>query len=198
MWAAVSVSRFSCIPNNYVSAWAAQKLGGWCAAARQIRGVSVDLMGRDNLWLGEAVVEENGPISALRMTSMANLGSWLSNFSIFVPTSAAARSITGVYDLPVASFRALGVITNTPATDAYRGAGRPEANYAIERMIDIVAAELGLDRLAVRKENLIQPEQIPYKMAQGARLIQAICRPCWMPRWTRQTGKALRRAANRL
>jgi carbon-monoxide dehydrogenase large subunit len=158
-------------PEQLCIAWAARKLGR-LVRWQQDRSEAFlsDLMGRDNLWLGEAVVEENGRISALRMTSMANLGSWLSNFSIFVPTSAAARSITGVYDLPVASFRALGVITNTPATDAYRGAGRPEANYAIERMIDIVAAELGLDRLAVRKENLIQPEQIPYKMAQGGEI----------------------------
>lgn len=158
-------------PEQLCIAWAAKKLGRlvrW--QLDRSEAYLSDLHGRDNIWLGEAVVEDNGRITALRMTSEANMGSWLSNYSIFVPTAAAVRSITGVYDLPVASFRAIGVLTNTPATDAYRGAGRPEANYAIERLVDIVAAELGLDRLAVRRANIIKPEQIPYKLAQGGEI----------------------------
>ncbi len=61
----------------------------------------------------------------------------------------------------------MGIVTNTPAVDAFRGAGRPEANYLLERLMDHIAVELDLDRIAVRQANLIQPEQIPYAMIEG-------------------------------
>ena len=73
--------------------------------------------------------------------------------------------MTGCYDIQTAGMSVKGVMTNTPAVDAYRGAGRPEANYVIERLMDHIAAELGLDRIAVRKTNMIKPEQIPYTLA---------------------------------
>ena len=126
-----------------------------------------DLHGRDNRSKARAVIDKNGKIKALDVEVHANLGSWLSNMSIFIPTHSACRTLTGPYDIKIARMRVKGVITNTPAIDAYRGAGRPEANYLLERLIDHIAFEMNLDRVEVRKINLIKPEQIPYEMVKG-------------------------------
>ena len=108
---------------------------------------------------------DEGRIEALEINCHANMGSWLSNFRIYIPTLSACRTMTGCYDIQAAGMSVKGVMTNTPAVDAYRGAGRPEANYVIERLMDHIAAELGLDRIVVRKTNMIKPEQIPYTLA---------------------------------
>ena len=126
-----------------------------------------DLHGRDNRSVARAAVDADGRVLALDVRVHANMGSWLSNFSCYIPTLSACRTLTGPYDIQIAGMQVLGIVTNTPAVDAFRGAGRPEANYLLERLMDHIAAELHIDRIAVRQANLIQPEQIPYAMIEG-------------------------------
>ena len=126
-----------------------------------------DLHGRDNRSVARAAVDADGRVLALDVRVHANMGSWLSNFSCYIPTLSACRTLTGPYDIQIAGMQVLGIVTNTPAVDAFRGAGRPEANYLLERLMDHIAAELQIDRIAVRQANLIQPEQIPYAMIEG-------------------------------
>ena len=153
-------------PEQVCISWAAQKLGKM-VRWQQDRSEAFlsDLQGRDHRTKARAVVTDEGRIEALEINCHANMGSWLSNFGIYIPTLSACRTMTGCYDIQAAGMSVKGVMTNTPAVDAYRGAGRPEANYVIERLMDHIAAELGLDRIVVRKTNLIKPEQIPYTLA---------------------------------
>ena len=153
-------------PEQVCISWAAQKLGRM-VRWQQDRSEAFlsDLHGRDHRTKARAVVTDEGRIEALEINCHANMGSWLSNYGIYIPTLSACRTMTGCYDIQTAGMSVKGVMTNTPAVDAYRGAGRPEANYVIERLMDHIAAELGLDRIAVRKTNMIKPEQIPYTLA---------------------------------
>src|SRR5262249_17957974 len=83
------------------------------------------------------------------------------------PLSKGAGLITGSYDIPAASLRALAIFTNTTPTQAYRSSGRPEVTFAIERLIDVAAAQLGVDRVALRRRNLVRPNRMPYRNAVG-------------------------------
>ena len=95
------------------------------------------------------------------------MGAWLSNFSTYIPTMSGCRTLTTIYDIPATSLRVIGVVTNTPAVDAYRGAGRPEANYLMERLMDHIAGITGKSRTDIRKLNMIKASQIPYEMPVG-------------------------------
>ncbi len=113
------------------------------------------------------MIDKTGKVHALAVTVHANMGSWLSNFSTYIPTLSGSRTLTTNYAIPVASLRVLGIMTNTPAVDAYRGAGRPEANYVMERLMDHIAEHVGIDRVEVRRRNLIRADQIPFTMVCG-------------------------------
>ena len=155
-------------PEQLIIAWAARRLGRrirW-QQARSDSFVS-DLHGRDNRTKARAVIDKTGKVHALAVTVHANMGSWLSNFSTYIPTLSGSRTLTTNYAIPVASLRVLGVMTNTPAVDAYRGAGRPEANYVMERLMDHIAEHVGIDRVEVRRRNLIRADQIPFTMVCG-------------------------------
>jgi carbon-monoxide dehydrogenase large subunit len=155
-------------PEQICLAWAARRLGTMVRwQQNRSDGFLSDLHGRDNRTKMRAAIDETGRIHAIQVEVYANLGAWLSNFSTYIPTLSGSRSLTSVYDLPKASLVVRGVMTNTPAVDAYRGAGRPEANYAMERLMDHIAAATGRDRIAVRRVNMIKPTQIPYKMVSG-------------------------------
>ena len=155
-------------PEQLCIAWAARKTGK-VVRWQQDRSDAFlsDLHGRDNRTKAVAAVTADGKIKAINVSVHANMGSWLSNFSIYIPTLSACRTLTGPYDIQHAGMRVRGIVTNTPAIDAFRGAGRPEANYLMERLIDHIANQLGLDRIEVRKRNLISKEAIPYKMVEG-------------------------------
>ena len=155
-------------PEQLCIAWAAKKVGQ-TVRWQQERTDSYlsDLHGRDNRTKARAAVDEQGKILALDVIVHANMGAWLSNFSIYIPTLSACRTLTGPYDIAVAGMEVRGIVTNTPAVDAFRGAGRPEANYLLERLMDHIADVMGMDRVGVRQVNLIKPEQIPYKMVEG-------------------------------
>ena len=155
-------------PEQLCIAWAAKAIGK-TVRWQQDRSDSYlsDLHGRDNRTKARAAVDKRGKLLALDVVVHANMGAWLSNFSIYIPTLSACRTLTGPYDIAVAGMEVHGIVTNTPAVDAFRGAGRPEANYLLERLMDHIADEMNMDRVLVRQVNLIKPEQIPYKMVEG-------------------------------
>ena len=115
----------------------------------------------------EVAAEADGRMTGLRAKVIADVGAYLFPTT---PTPAArvADLLTGTYDFPTARVDAVGVATNKVPTAPYRGAGRPEAAYIIERMVDLVAGELGLDPLSVRRRNLIPPDRFPYRSARGS------------------------------
>lgn len=123
--------------------------------------------GRDNIVTASLAMDENGRFLALRVDLRANMGAYFSQLAPIVPWLGISMS-TGVYDIPAVDVRLRGVFTHTVPVDAYRGAGRPEAAYVIERLVDEAARVTGLDRRDIRALNFIQPEALPYK-TQGGR-----------------------------
>ncbi len=122
--------------------------------------------GRDQVVEYEAAVRKDGKILALRANIVQNLGAYPKG--LYLPGLTGTMAV-GCYDIPAVEIHAVGVYTNTMAVGAYRGAGRPEAAYYIERMVDLIANELGLDPAEVRRVNYIRPEQFPYTTATGER-----------------------------
>ncbi|MEM8654046.1 MAG: xanthine dehydrogenase family protein molybdopterin-binding subunit [Pseudomonadota bacterium] len=122
-----------------------------------------DNAGRDLTSLTELAFDENHRIIGYRVFTKANMGAYNSQYAQFIQTQLFSRVLTGVYDMPAAHLRSVGYYTNTTQVDAYRGAGRPEAIYILERAIDRAARELGVDPLELRRINFIKPDQFPYK-----------------------------------
>jgi carbon-monoxide dehydrogenase large subunit len=123
--------------------------------------------GRDHITEAAICGTKDGQITGLRADTYANLGGYLSTIAPGIPTTLYGRIITGVYKIPAAYVHVYGVYTNTAMVDAYRGAGRPEASYLIERMVDRFAAEIGMDPAEVRRKNFLQPEDFPYDNGLG-------------------------------
>jgi len=121
-----------------------------------------DAQGRDNYSIAELATDRDGRFLALRVTTWANMGAYLSNFGPFIP-QLAAPMLSGVYRIGSISLNIKGTITNTVPVDAYRGAGRPEAIYLLERVIDVAARELGLSPEELRRRNFIKPSEMPYQ-----------------------------------
>jgi carbon-monoxide dehydrogenase large subunit len=128
-------------------------------------GMASDCMGRDHVTRVEGAFESDGRIRALRFTTFAGMGAYLSPFGALIPSEVASRVLTGVYDVQTFFLNVKGVFTNTTPVDAYRGAGRPESIYAIERFMDYAARELGVDPLTLRRRNFIT--EFPYKTCVG-------------------------------
>ena len=128
-----------------------------------------DTHGRDNITLGELALDKDGKFLALRTTNYANMGAYLSTFAPFIPTGAGTKVLASVYNFQAIHAHVLGVLTNTVPVDAYRGAGRPESNYLVERLIDAAARELGIDRIELRKRNMVPQSAMPYITAIGQR-----------------------------
>lgn len=126
-----------------------------------------DSMGRDHVTKAEAAFDADHRITALRVSTTANMGAYYYFFAPYIPTGAALKVLPGVYDIPVLSYSVTGVFTNTVPVDAYRGAGRPESIYCMDRLIDAAARELGIDPAELRRINFIKPSQMPYKTAAG-------------------------------
>jgi carbon-monoxide dehydrogenase large subunit len=122
--------------------------------------------GRDHIHYGEVAVKKDGTVLAVKAKILANMGAYLSTLTPLIP-QLTMLMITGTYKIPEVDVDLQGVYTNTMSTDAYRGAGRPEATYFIERMMDAVAKELGMDPVEVRRINFIPPTDFPYKTATG-------------------------------
>ena len=103
----------------------------------------------------------------MRVKTFANLGGRLSTIGPGIPTTLYGRVLSGCYKIPNVYCEVTGVYTNTTFVDAYRGAGRPEATYVIERAMDLFAAEIGMDRAEVRRRNFIAPDKFPYDNPSG-------------------------------
>lgn len=123
--------------------------------------------GRDHITDLEIAARRDGTLTGLRGKTWANLGAYLSTAAPGIPTILHGLMLTGCYTIPNIAYEVVGVFTNTTPVDAYRGAGRPEATYLIERLVDLVAGRLGLDPAEVRRKNFIRPDQFPYTTAEG-------------------------------
>ncbi len=121
--------------------------------------------GRDNLTKGKLALDADGRFLALEADTIANLGAYLSTNGPGSSTNAPSTAMGGVYDIPAIFMSVRGVFTNTVPIDAYRGAGKPEANYLIERLVELAARRLKIDPVALRRRNLIS--QFPYRKALG-------------------------------
>jgi carbon-monoxide dehydrogenase large subunit len=125
-----------------------------------------DAQGRDNITKARLALDPDGRFLALEIDLIADMGAYLSCYAPFIPFIGAGMS-PGVYDIPACHVRLRGAYTNTVPVDAYRGAGRPEASYVIERLVDLAAREIGMEPDALRRRNFIKPAAMPYTTATG-------------------------------
>jgi carbon-monoxide dehydrogenase large subunit len=155
-------------PEQALVLWAAKRL------KRPVRWTSerseaflADSHGRDNVTLAELALDGDARFLGLRISNIANLGAYLSYYGPYIPTLAGAHMFAGVYGFEAAYVEVKGVFTHTSPTDAYRGAGRPEAAYLLERLVDYTARELGLSPEEIRRRNFVPASAMPYKTALG-------------------------------
>ena len=121
-----------------------------------------DAQGRDHVTKIELALDKDGKFAALRTETYANMGAYLSTFSTSVPTWLHGTLMTGNYRTPLIYVNVKAVFTNTVPVDAYRGAGRPEATFQLERVIDMAAREMGIDPIEIRRRNFIGADEFPY------------------------------------
>ena len=126
-----------------------------------------DQHGRDHDFDGELALDREGNILAVRLTGYANVGAYLANVGPLMGSMGVTRNLAAIYRTPLIEVATKVMFTHTSPVGAYRGAGRPEANYFMERLIDTAAREMGLDSLELRRRNHIRPEEMPYKTASG-------------------------------
>jgi len=124
-----------------------------------------DHHGRAQDMVMEVAFDENAHILAMRLTGYGNMGGYLAQFGPLLPTGNQVKNITSIYRTPLIEVATKCVFTNTNFVSAYRGAGRPEGNYYVERALDLAATELGVDRLDLRKRNMIRKGDLPFKAA---------------------------------
>jgi len=124
-----------------------------------------DSHGRDHDVTAELALAEDGTFLALRIDCLADMGAFLSPMGPFPGTLNIVKNVQGMYRTPLIEVSSKCVFTNTSQIGPYRGAGRPEGNYFMERLIDTAAAEMGIDRIALRRRNQIRPQELPYKTA---------------------------------
>ena len=155
-------------PEETIIAWAARRLRRpvkW-VATRSECFVS-DYQGRGHQTRAELAVDAEGHFLGLRVDTVANIGAYVSTFGAGIPSAIYSALLAGVYRTPAIAVQSTGVFTNTVPTDAYRGAGRPEACYVLERLADEAACVLGMDRAEIRRRNLVPVEAMPYKTPIG-------------------------------
>ncbi|HEY1506390.1 MAG TPA: xanthine dehydrogenase family protein molybdopterin-binding subunit [Stellaceae bacterium] len=151
-------------PESVLALYAARKLGRpvkW-VAERSECFLSDDHC-RDNVTDAELALDKDGKFLALRVKTLANLGAYLNSDTNLLPTFSNLGTLAGIYTTPAIHVTVLGVFTNTTTTAPYRGAGRPEACYVIEGIIDRAAREMGIDRVELRRRNIIPPTAMPFK-----------------------------------
>jgi carbon-monoxide dehydrogenase large subunit len=130
-------------------------------------GFQSDTHGRDQASTVELALNKDGKFLALRTKTIGNLGAYCWTVGPFTPTGGSARTQGGPYNFPAMYYEGIGAFTNTMSLDPYRGAGRPEASYQIERIVELAARELGMDPIEIRRKNLMQPETLPRKSPMG-------------------------------
>jgi carbon-monoxide dehydrogenase large subunit len=151
-------------PEEFIVLWAARKLGRpvkW--TAQRSESFMSDCHGRDHASHGELALDRDGRFLGLRVSTVANMGAYLSTFASAIPTYLYGTLMAGCYRTPAIYVEVRAVFSNTVPVDAVRGAGRPEAAYHIERLVDVAAREMGIDRVELRRRNFISPDQFPYQ-----------------------------------
>jgi carbon-monoxide dehydrogenase large subunit len=155
-------------PEETIVVWAARRIG------RPVRWISTrseafisDTQARDHLTTATLALDNNGIFLGLRVNTLANMGAYISTFGASIPGAIYSALLAGVYRTPAVYVEVTGVLTNTVPTDAYRGAGRPEACYVLERLADAAARKLGMDRAEIRRRNLIPANAMPYTTPIG-------------------------------
>jgi aerobic carbon-monoxide dehydrogenase large subunit len=144
--------------------WAAGKVQRpvkW--TAERTESFMSDAHGRDHDSSAEMALDAQGNFLALRVVTLANMGAYLSTFATSIPTYLYATLLAGVYKTPAIYAQVKAVFTNTVAVDAYRGAGRPEATFLLERLVDVIAHDTGIDRVELRRRNFIPADAFPYQ-----------------------------------
>jgi carbon-monoxide dehydrogenase large subunit len=169
-------SKIFIYPEEVVCLWAAKKVGRpvkWTCDRSE--AFLADAHGRDHVTHAEMAFGDDGKIIGLKVKTVANLGAYMSTFSSSVPTYLYATLLSGQYDIPAIYCEVDAVYTNTVPVDAYRGAGRPEATFVVERLVEVGAREQGMDPADLRKKNFIKsfPHQTPVIMTYDAGDYQA-------------------------
>ena len=144
--------------------WAACKLKRpvkW--TADRTEAFMSDAHGRDHVSTAEMALDADGNFLALRVSTLANMGAYLSTFAPAVPTYLSATLLAGVYKTPAIYGEVKAIFTNTVPVDAYRGAGRPESTFLLERLLDVIAHDTGMDRIELRRRNFIPADAFPYQ-----------------------------------
>jgi carbon-monoxide dehydrogenase large subunit len=155
-------------PEHRLVLWAARRLGRpvkWACERRE--AILADEHARDNVTEAELALDAEGHFVGLRVRTLANVGAYVSSDRNLLATFSNVATLVGVYTIPVAHVQVTSVLSHTNSTAPYRGAGRPEATYVIERLIDDAARELGLDAVELRRRNLIPTAKMPYKTPLG-------------------------------
>jgi len=161
-------TKISLYPEYCLMAALARKMGRpvkWAETRRE--NYIATSHGRDHITDIEVGTKRDGTITALKVKTYANLGGVLATIGPGVPTTLYGRVLSGAYKIPHIYCNVIGTYTNTGMVDAYRGAGRPEATYVVERAVDLVARELKMDPAEVRRKNFIQPNDFPYAPADN-------------------------------
>jgi carbon-monoxide dehydrogenase large subunit len=152
--------------------YAEEALVTWCAGklkrpvkwtADRSEAFMSDAHGRDHVSTAEMALDSEGHFLGLRVSTIANMGAYLSTFAPAVPTYLYATLLAGVYKTPAVYAEVHAVFTNTVPVDAYRGAGRPEATYLLERLMDVISHDTGIDRVELRRKNFIPADAFPYQ-----------------------------------
>ncbi len=151
-----------------VTAYAARKLNRAVKfIAERGEEFQASVHGRDHVTTAEMALDAQGKILGVKVDTLANIGAYMMPVGALIPLMLGPKVLPGTYHLPSVHIRVRGVLTNTMPTAAYRGAGRPENIFTIERLMDEAAAALSLDPAEMRRRNLVQPEAMPYKSAMG-------------------------------
>jgi carbon-monoxide dehydrogenase large subunit len=160
--------RFNAYPEYGALLLAAKKLGRpvkWVSTRSEV--FVADEQARDIVHTGEMALDASGRMLAMRFTYLSNVGAYLAFTGSFINTLNLINVVSGVYDVPAVFVNAKLVVTNTVPTAAYRGAGRPVASYAMERLVDQAAHEIGMDPAEFRRRNLVPKAKFPYKTVTG-------------------------------
>ncbi len=171
-------------PEDVVCAYAARKLGRpvrW--RATRLEEFQAASHGRDQRAEAEVALDAEARIVGLRIRITGSIGAYAHGAGTVIHLAIGPKISPGVYHVPVIDLQSKAVLTNTNVVGAYRGAGRPEAIYLIERLMDRAAAELKIDPAELRRRNLVQPKQMPYRDAMGETFDSGNFPTCWTRRW---------------
>lgn len=155
----------SLYPEFFIVLWVARLIGRpvkWTCERQE--ALLTDFQGRDLVAHAELAFNKEGMFLAMRGWHLSNMGAYATSM---IPLRKGIGIVSGLYHIPVAHFRAIGTVSNSPPTIPYRSAGRPEAMFIIERLCELAAARLGIDSIELRRRNLVTPQQMPYRNPVG-------------------------------